>query len=126
MALTVVDGPFFSIYPHADGLFSLTSVKHTHIGRFPNRKSAEDSINKLGRSDLRRIQKHMESQALRYYPDFKSRFRLADHFCSIKTKIRSACDDRLAEFHRDDRLLDVMSGKIDSIFELTDQIDGVL
>lgn len=101
-AITVVDGPFWSLYPYdIDGrLYTLTDVEHTPAG-------TEDARAK------------MEEKVRRYIPDFDERFAYRGHFVSKKAKPGDVgSDDRSLAWCREDNVIRFSGGKLTGIFAM--------
>ena len=122
-AITMVDGPLCSIYPTEDpGLYTLSSVQHTPLGRFSSAEAARlarDAVDSaLVASKVARMEQHIS----RYVPGFKDVFRFVGPQLSMKTKPTGAFDDRSCYVFKTGRVFSVMSGKIDTIFFAVERI----
>jgi len=114
-ALTVMDGPFFSIFPYDPdlGLYSLTHVQHTVL----------KGDSKLTQAELDRIRCDMESDVLRYYPAFLDCFEYVSFFTSPKTKPLSKSDSRRLMIERPAaNAVAVSCGKITGIFQMYEEL----
>jgi len=120
--ITVMDGPFFTIYPDNDNLFTVYSVTHTPRGRFHSPQQAFKVLSSVGDSDVARVRTAMEIQIARHYPTFKDRFRFAGVRMTVRTRTRDMADARASVVEQQDRGIQVLSGKIDSIFFVADEI----
>lgn len=120
-AVTIMDGAFVSVYPAYGGLHTLSSVLHTPMRRYgeyheldahyPNRHSlaAEERV-------AERISAHV-SEHLCFENDVK------EVWVTSKTKLRTdKGDSRVTEVRRNDRLMSVLCGKLDAVFEASDSI----
>ncbi len=142
--VTVMDGPFFSAMPFpALGLHSLTHVRYTHHAKWNEdgelpfgftercpttilRRYLETGGGKFGRSRFA----WMVRDAARYMPALAG-VPLADTLIDIKTlAVGTQVDDaRPILMHRDDRmgrLVSVMGGKVDNIFDIFEFIEQTL
>lgn len=119
--LTVIDGPFFSLYPYFDSYYTLTHVTHTVI---------TPSEEKLDISELiQKKREYMEADILELFPCFSSYFTYIDFFISTKTKKADiGTADRSMECSVDDtqRSISVSGGKITGIFDAYDKIMACL
>jgi hypothetical protein len=106
-ALTVIDGPFWSLFPWHDNLFTLTHVKHTVLPE-DNKFSLEEK------------KKSMEQDVRTIFPDFIQTFKYHSYFISNKVKpLNSVSDDRSVRYLRIDRQsLYISGGKITGIFDI--------
>lgn len=113
-ALTVMDGPFFSIFPYDpdNQIYSLTHVKHTVL------------TNELSNVAVDTIRCNMESDVVQYYPSFLDCFEYVSFFTSPKTKPLSKSDSRrlMIEKHGDAKVIAVSCGKITGIFQMSDEL----
>lgn len=124
LAVTVMDGPFFSIMPYpSERLYSLTHVRYTpHFSWVdPPGGPAADFSQSLPRNTRWR---HMMHDARRYVPCL-SELRYVKSVFDVKTVlVKNERDDgRPILLHRDadsPRLITVMGAKIDNIYDLFD------
>ncbi|MBI3687582.1 MAG: NAD(P)/FAD-dependent oxidoreductase [Actinobacteria bacterium] len=122
LALTVVDGPFFSVYPYDDEHCTLTSVTHTPLGRHGSYEQAVATISRQDGASLTAVRTAMERQVVDYWPGFHDHFRYSDASCSVKTKMRSGSDARIASIRRTGRQIYVFAGKVNTIFMATSEV----
>ena len=106
-ALTIMDGPFFSIYPESEknNFFTLTCVTH---GKIPRYQTSKDSLNKIAKKNLSYISS--------IYKDFYDDFSYIDFYVGRKFKMKSFSDDRSLHSNVHDNVLTIFSGKIDAVF----------
>ncbi|MFF5185759.1 FAD-dependent oxidoreductase [Streptomyces sp. NPDC000345] len=114
--LTLVDGPFFSIYPFRNGLHTLTSVTHTPLDRCRSHEEARQCIARQSADTLDRTRRAMETEVVRYWPPFWESFRYVNAFFSVKAKMRSVSDARVVSVRRSGRRISVFAGKVNTIF----------
>lgn len=116
-AVTMVDGPLYSVYPTQDpSIFTLSSVTETPLGQFDNPAAALVHRDSLTGADIAAKQRAMEQQIHKYLPDFGERFRYAGPQLSLKTKLTGLSDSRTCSVSGEGRVLSVVSGKIDAVF----------
>jgi hypothetical protein len=119
-AITIMDGPFPSIYPwdESRGLSSLTSALHTPIKRCSTREEAEEILKSC--TDVNERIWKMYNQMAGYYPALRELYRVRDVKLSIRAMPRSGADARLVDVIRvGKRALRVRAGKIDAIEHAT-------
>ena len=122
-AVTLVDGPLCSIYPTEDpGLYTLSSVPHTPLGRLNTAEEARRARDGVSAAVVAEKARLMQEQISRYVPEFPERFRFVGPQLSIKTKPVGRFDDRSCYVFRRGRVFSVMSGKIDTVFFATERI----
>lgn len=122
-ALTLVDGPLASIYPTAErGVVTLSSVTHTPLGQYRTAEEAHNRLAKLNSEEVGCCRSRMEAEILHYLPDFHDRFAYLGPQLSMKTKPLGRQDNRSCSVEVNGRLIQVMSGKIDTIFFATERI----
>jgi hypothetical protein len=110
-ALTVMDGPFYSIYPYvmSDDIYTLTHVKFGIIYGF------------LTKENIESIYDQIKNDIIKDWPDFEKNFQFFGSFISNKYKPISSTDLRTAKFFKDNNSVVICSGKIDTIF-LADEL----
>jgi hypothetical protein len=129
-AVTVMDGPFGSIYPWNEdaGLCSLTSAKFTPFSKTCRTYAqARGILDSLHRDEIVDQCEAMRRQMGEYWPASLDLFKLADAKLSIRAMPRSAADARLVDVVAvGARALRVRAGKIDAIFHAARMIDDVI
>ncbi|HEU4786924.1 MAG TPA: FAD-dependent oxidoreductase [Gemmatimonadaceae bacterium] len=132
-AVTVMDGPFFSLMPYPSrGLFTLSHVRYTPHCNWTDEpgapiRSGEEVLDDRARES--RFE-HMSRDAARYLPAIRDA-RYVDSLWEIKTLMpRSEQDDsrpillrRCAEYPS---LLTVLGAKIDSVYDVEDALSALL
>lgn len=112
-ALTLMDGPFFSIYPlcctNDSNLFTLTHVALCPIN---GKNIASDQIHRTCDSVL--------SDVSSYCPNIFDKFEFVDTFISRKLKPKSRADRRSVGYRVQGNVLNVYAGKIDAVFFAVD------
>ena len=135
-AITVMDGQFVSLFPYfedyADArgdlrrLHTLTHVKYTHLAKFDNFQDAKQFVANFTAQDAEALRPKFEAEIMKYLPNFKERFDYQSYFLSYKTKTPSSADARETMCEVNGRVLSVMSGKVNTIFEAEDFVMSVL
>jgi hypothetical protein len=105
-ALTLVDGPLFSIFPYLDGQYLLSHVKYSPDVSLTNDQKVE----------------LMEQDVLKYFPEFKDHFKLTGVNESYKSKVKNSADPRVPVISKEDNLINIFTGKIQGIFQIEDYI----
>lgn len=126
-ALTLVDGPLWSIYPTGrENQFTLSSVTHTPLASCPTKAEAYDVLARTDDATVQRKRLAMEAEVAPYVPAFRDLFEFVGPQFAIKTKPVGMSDNRACGVRFDGRSVAVQSGKIDNIFFATDRILGAL
>lgn len=118
IAITIMDGPFFSLYPNSEQYHSLTSVEHGPLGQFSSYEVAKDKIKNFSCDSKLINQKKLlfEELTRQYYPHFNNIFSNPRAAFGIKTKFVSSNDERATRIDCSDKLLRIFSGKIDTMY----------
>jgi hypothetical protein len=116
LAITVMDGPFCSIYPCGDGRVTLSSVPFTPLGRFADAAAAHHRLDTITTAEIDALRHAMEEQARRYYPAFDDIFTFDGVQRSVKTKLPTGSEARPCFIDQVEREIWVFSGKIDTVF----------
>jgi hypothetical protein len=126
-AVTLVDGPLWSIYPIGrDHQFTLSSVTHTPLGRCATKAEAYAVLAGIDDELVQRKRALMEAEVMPYLPAFRDLFEYVGPQFAVKTKPVGMADNRACGVAFDGRKVSVQSGKIDNIFFATDRILGAL
>ena len=121
-AITIMDGPFFSIYPYENDIYSLSSVTHTPIGQYATHGAAKKIIDQIGSELVSERRQAMESEVAYYFPEFGQTFKHVGHQTAVKLKLNDASATRGCIVHMVERTITVTPGKIDSIFYAYDEV----
>jgi glycine/D-amino acid oxidase-like deaminating enzyme len=133
LSVTMMCGPFFSFMPYPSRkLTTLSHVRYTpHLQWLE--KPGETIVDPYERFALLKKQSHFEymlSDASRFIPALREA-KYCDSIWEVKTLLpQTEVDDgRPILFRRDPAfpaIIHVMGGKIDNIFDVEDEIDGIL
>jgi hypothetical protein len=120
-AFTVMDGPFYSIYPYKPDrrLFTLTHVAHTPL-------MTSDTIEEIRRRQhtdvpeqlIQERRRKAEADVRISIPNFDDYFAYQGYFLSVKTKIRQRADDRSMTVQSTQNVISFCGGKITGIFAM--------
>ncbi len=124
-ALTLVDGPFWSIYPtESAGVLSLSHVEFSVLAQSED-ESDIDAF--LSEPDERLIQNRLDQMArdvLDTIPSLaESLSSLKPRFLAKKVKTTQSSSDRSVFVHREGNLATIRAGKIDAIFSAQKEIE---
>ena len=117
-AVTVMDGPFPSLYPWDEqhGLSSITSAKLTPIKRCATWEEANAVLKDTTRKEITARADAMLKQIATYWPQVRDFYEIVDFRLGIRAMPKSAADARLVDIIRTgDRALRVRAGKIDAV-----------
>lgn len=124
MAVTIMDGPFPSIYPwdEAENLCSLTSASLTPMAGYKTYDEAQAFLRNVSEDFLIVQCREMIRQMQNYWPECEDRFELFGYKTAVRAMPRSGADSRIVDFvelpkhsGEDTRRLRVRAGKIDAI-----------
>jgi hypothetical protein len=121
-ALTIVDGPFFSIYPYIDNKYTVTDVEHTPICRSTDITCIENYKRDLKDVDVDNLRCMIEEKVVHYYKDFHKHFKYNSFFTSVKVKKASESADRSPLIQQDGNIFTCVTGKIQGIYTLEQYI----
>lgn len=114
MALTVMDGPFFSLFPYdlATGVYTLTHVVHSVVARGPTLADPPSA------DVLDRARQAAEAEVRAVVPDLLDSFVASGLFLSTKAKYDFVEDDRSLRWSQSGRYLSFSGGKITGMFAM--------
>jgi hypothetical protein len=120
IALTIMDGPFPSVYPwnEAEGLSSLTSASLTPLSKTCRTYAEADHIKRhVTMGEARARSQLMLDQIASFWPIAREAYKIVDEKLTIRAMPRSGADARLVDVVRvGERALRVRAGKIDAVF----------
>lgn len=135
-----MDGEFCSLYPYVldqedydsgRRRYTLTHVKFTPMFSSQDFSEAKEFMSCVDEEEVQKRVPKFERGFLLFYPAFKHEFKLVDWFTSIKTKPldsgasnHTASRECLAE--EDGRVISVLSGKINTLFEAERKVLQIL
>lgn len=119
--LTIMDGDYFSIFKYHNDIYSLTHVKYTPVA-----KGCFEDVEKCTNINIEKYKKNMESDVLKFYPNFLKNFKYTDYYTSYKCKNISVNDSRDINISIDRNICNVWCGKISLIFDIDDIMDAFL
>ncbi|EHR0800124.1 FAD-dependent oxidoreductase [Vibrio parahaemolyticus] len=129
-ALTIMDGKHYSLYPYFDDIYTLTSVEHTPLGQFSNFNDAIKELSrfKAGFEEGKEKRAIFEQEFSKYYSGFLNDFTFDSPEYSMKTKVKSTTDFRGCLVQKNENLISVFSGKIDTLhiaeLKIMEMIEG--
>jgi len=121
-ALTLMDGPFFSIYPFKANLYTVTDVVYTPV-------FVSDNLNEILEfkiADLQCRKENIEKKIKGYYPDFNHDFEYEYFFTSIKSKTINTVADRYPVIRQENNVINCFTGKIQGIYIIEDEIRRII
>jgi hypothetical protein len=118
---TVMDGPFFSIFPYKpkESLFTLTHVSWTPLLTSTSIEDIREAMESKGTLDV--VERHRAktvAHVLQSIPDFEEYFECRGHFLSIKCKSSLRDDDRSLRVREANNCVSFCGGKITGIFSM--------
>ena len=125
-ALMVLDGNFFTLYPHKKNLYTLGSVKYSRFKKFKNLKSATIFSKNISKKEIVKRKEMSEKIVLNFFPKFKKYFFYNNYYKSMTTLFNSKKDSRPTLVNKKKRLITVLGGKIDTIFEAEREVLNII
>lgn len=125
-AITMVDGPLFSIYPYKNIDYTLTDVQYTPMYSSENLLEVQEFKDSINENKINQIKDYIENKVLFYYKDFKDCFKYKSYYTPIKVKRRSYSADRYPTIIKQDNLISAVTGKIQGIYSLQDYVDEII
>lgn len=123
-AITMVDGPLFSIYPYSGKDYTVTDVEYTPLHTSDNLQDVYVYNSQLIDRDVTEVKSKIEQKIKHYYTEFDKHFRYKGYYTSIKVKNLSQSADRSPTIVRDKNLISCVTGKIQGIYTLENYIQN--
>jgi hypothetical protein len=122
-AMTVMDGPFWSLYPYdpTNSIYTLTDVTYTPMIKTKYIKQIRNFQESLTDKKIINSKNIFETRIIKYIPKFKDIFEYHGFYTSLKTKPNTGSDDRSLLFTspRPD-IWRFCGGKLTGIFAMED------
>lgn len=128
-AVTIMDGPFPSIYPwdEMDGLSSLTSALHTPLAKCKTYEEAKSVIASTDAGTVRARADAMRRHMGEFWPESLERYRIVDNMLAIRAMPASGADARLVDLVKTGpSTIRIRAGKIVSIFHAEQLVAAAL
>ena len=126
-AITLVDGPLWSLYPTSkDYIYTLSSVVNTPLFKDGNLDEILNYKSKLTEDYLLSNYDKMVVEVEKNYKKYSNEFSLEGHQVSIKTKPIGNSDPRDCRIFKNDNVISIFSGKIDTFYIAEDYINKLL
>ena len=125
-ALMVLDGNFFTLYPHKNNLYTLGSVKFSRFKKFRKLNSALSFSKQITKKEILKRKEMSEKIVLNFFPSFNKDFSFKTYYKSMTTLFNSKKDSRPTLINKEKKIITVLGGKIDTIFEAEKKILNIL
>ncbi len=125
-ALTMMDGPFFSIFPMdiKENLYTLTHVNYTPVCVSHDINHINKMKCNFKQKPLAKIIRNMEKEVAVYIPYFNEMFKYESYYLSIKTKSDQKNDNRSLFWTKDGKKISFAGGKITGIFAMEEMLQN--
>ncbi len=131
-SVTIMDGYFFSVMPFpAENCHSISHVNYTPHSYFIDQDGAIDPVKELKKANLASRFNHMVADAARYVPSLRKSEYIRSMF-EVKTVLvqNESSDGRPILFRKETaihpKIFSILGGKIDNIYDVYKQIDGII
>ena len=115
-AITIMDGPFYTLYPWGHDNYNLYSVKYSRYKTSSKFKNIKPDIDKIDKSYFKLLKLKMEKEFSNYYPDFKREFKFIKFIKTFRTIVDKKNHSRNYQYSYNDKIFNILSGKVDHIF----------
>ncbi len=124
VALTVMDGPFVSLYPCGRNLATLSSVTHSPFAKY---ESVAELESDYARAEILAKQYGVKGKILSHGEELlgmeRDSWRCHGLWLSPKTKLYDdVADTRLSVIRCEGRLISVLCGKLDAVHEIAEEV----
>ena len=114
-SITIMDGPFYTLYEWNKEFFNLYSVKSSILISTKNLVLAKKKIAQLDTKKKFLIRKKAEQGFEKFFPEFKKKFKFYGYLKTLKTIQNMQTHNRNVQVQEKNKFIDVLSGKIDHI-----------
>lgn len=119
-AYTLMDGPFYSIYPSSPKTHTVSSVKYTPIYTSNDLADIENYKKNISNDNILNNRVRILDHVLN---DVNLKFNVVEDWLSIKVKLNNDHgDSRQTLVRSKNKYLSILCGKLDSAFELSEKI----
>ena len=117
-SLIVMDGPFFSIFPTANGTFTITHVQKGVLGT----SSARDELDNVFCDEEEFIDDVLGAVESDLGSSIREKIRFSKVVYTIKLKPREHTEARVVDLRISDNCVTIIPGKIEAIFEAEQRV----
>jgi hypothetical protein len=121
-ALTIMDGPFYTLYPYRKNVSNLYSVKHSRYKISSEFNIINRKMKNIKNIELQKIKNTMEKEFSDYYPNFKKEYKFFKFLKTYRTLVSKKDDSRDYKLIYKNGIFSVLSGKIDHIILASNDI----
>lgn len=121
-ALTIVDGPFVSLFPYKSNLYTLTDVEHTPVLATADISEIQKMYSHISEELVAKKRSLIEEKVNYYYPDFCNKFEYQSYFLAVKSKFNNSTSDRSPVVSRTGNVIHCFTGKIQGIYPIVKKV----
>ncbi|MDC1177933.1 FAD-dependent oxidoreductase [Candidatus Pelagibacter sp.] len=121
-ALTIMDGPFYTLYPFSKNVSNLYSVKHSRYKISSEFNLINKKLKSIKNIELKKFKNTIEKEFSEYYPNFKKEYKFFKFLKTYRTLINKKDDSRDYKLIYKNGVFNVLSGKVDHIFLVSNDI----
>lgn len=130
MAITIMDGPFPSLYPwdEDENLLSLSSAKWSPFSKeCKTWTAARELLDNLTEEEIDAQAEGMLESMAHFYPAVRTEYEVVEKMLSIRAMPLSKSDSRLIHVAKmSDKLIRIRSGKIDAVIEAGNKVKELM
>jgi len=130
-SFVIMDGDFFSLnkclfYDEENSLdfYSLYHVKHSVLYKSGSFEDTQNYLKNISKKEIDFSELLIEVE--RFFPSFSDEFNIVDKSFVMRTKLNNNNANRECIINREGNLINIMSGKISSIFDAFDSINSII
>lgn len=132
-SFVIMDGNFFSLnrfyQDKEDNTYSLYHVKYSVLkvsNDYENAQKKHTDFLNMSSEEFNTLKEDFLEEIVKYYPAFNEEFDVVGKFLTIRTKLDNLNADRSCFVVKNNRVIDIFSGKINSIFEAEDYVLSIV
>lgn len=132
-SFVIMDGNFSSLnrfyQDNNKKTYSLYHVKHSVLkvsDEYLMAQRHHTEFLNMPNEEFNTLKAHFLDEIIKYYPAFNEEFCVVDKFLTIRTKLDNLNADRSCFVVKNNKVVDIFSGKINSIFEAEDDVLSIV
>jgi hypothetical protein len=120
-AITLMDGPFISIYPYENNKYTISDVEFTPLIK----SESLTDIRNFNKDPLKNKSK-IEEKIAYFFPDFYNSYKYVEYYTAVKIKNFNQNANRYPNISIENNIINCYTGKIQGIYQIEEQVKNII